>query len=314
MPVGANRDLRKLAKAALAEFGWFSTRLTHLTSRHNEVFRVDAGHGQRFVLRIQDDSITDAQAEAQLKWLEALATQSEVVVPAPVRTSDGRAYTSIEMNGTSRRAVLLRWLPGQLARTRDDDVYRAAVCMVALLHDHAEVFRPAGRFFCRALDGDFLFGPRFFVRNPKFKAFRERWYRKTAAAAERLVRGAMDGLGRRRRRFGVIHADLNLSNIVFHKGRPSPIDFDEFGKGWYLFDLAELMRTSIKPDNWTQRKRLAIDAYRMSRPLDEAELDAFDAFIVASTVQYLNWAFGHARDEEDLKWVNFSLSVIRQII
>jgi Ser/Thr protein kinase RdoA (MazF antagonist) len=121
----------------------------------------------------------------------------------------------------------------------------------------------------------------------------------------------MDNLGEDNRRFGVIHADLNLSNIIFHRGRPSPIDFDEFGTGWYLFDLAELIRTSITSENWMQRKQLVLPAYMKQRRLDEAEVDAFDAFIAATYVQYLNWAFIHARTSQDLKWVGFCMDVLK---
>src|SRR5437879_6087955 len=61
---------------------------------------------------------------------------------------------------------------------------------------------------------------------------------------------------------------VDLDNIIFHRGRPSPIDFDEFGKGYHLFDLAELIRTSINADNWRERKELAISAYTACREVD----------------------------------------------
>ncbi len=302
--------LRRAARNALSEFGLTKCRLTQIASRHNDVFRVDVAPQKRLVLRIQNDLLSDAQAKFQIEWMEALAKESGVVVPAPIRTLDRRPFTHVEMNGRHRRAVLLRWLPGRTARTGNEASYRAAARMIAQLHKHAETFRPRRGFACRTLDGDWLFGSRFFVRAANANKYLDASQRKQGAAAERLVRGAMENLGRSRRRFGVIHADLNLGNIIFNRGRASPIDFDEFGKCWYLFDLAELIRTSITPDNWAQRKELAISAYTDERKLDDAELQAFDAFIVATFVQYLNWAFLHARDDKDLRWVGFCLDVI----
>src|SRR5262249_28079273 len=163
---------------------------------------------------------------------------------------------------------LLRWLPGQKARSRDDRYYRAAAAMIAKLHDHAELFRRPRELACRRLDGDWLFGERFFIRATKWRKHLDAGDRKTARAVERFVRPATEPLGTGRRRVGVIHADLNLDNIIFHRGRPSPIDFDELGLGWYLFDLAELIRTSITPDNIEQRKQLVIPAYSARRRLD----------------------------------------------
>ncbi len=154
---------------------------------------------------------------------------------------------------------------------------------------------------------------RFFTRAANAGRHLSRSHRKIAATAETFVRDAMKILGYRKKRFGVIHADLNLGNILFHRGAPSPIDFDEWGKGWYLFDLAELIRTSITPENWAQRKRFAIEAYKDYRRLDDAECEAFDAFIIATFVQYLNWAFIHARNRDDLKWVGFCMDVLGAI-
>jgi len=313
MTTAANSSLRQMARRALAQFGVVPRRLTELANRHNHVFRVAATNGQRWILRIQNDVLTDAQAQSQLQWLEDLWLHSEVRVPKPARTLDGRPFAWVECDSDRRRAVLLQWLPGRVAKTRRDNTCRAAARMIAQLHHHAETFRPPRGFSCRRLDGDWLFGERFFVRAAKADGYFDASARRAAASAERIVRGAMQKLGHRRRRFGVLHADLNLDNIVFDHGRPSPIDFDEFGKGWYLFDLAELIRTSIRPQNWVQRKELALSAYVAERALDEAELEVFDAFIVATFVQYLNWSFAHARDRKDLKWVGFCVEVMRGI-
>ena len=301
------------ARTALADFGIVRARLTHLTSRHNDVFRVDAASGERFVLRIQNNLMGDAHAKSQRDWLEALSKYSDVNVPAPIRTFDHRPFTHVEVDGNRRRAMLLRWLPGQPARKRDDAAYRASARMIARLHQHATTFCPPRGFACRRLDCDRLFGERYFVRAANAGQYLNTSHRKIAGTTEKCVRDAMDNLGHHKRRFGVVHSDLNLDNIIFYRGRPSPIDFDEFGRGWYIVDLAELIRTSITPDNWIQRKQLALSAYTAGRQLDELEIQAFDAAIAATFVQYLNWAFIHARNADDLRWVGFCMDVLRQI-
>src|SRR3546814_1904552 len=39
-------------------------------------------------------------------------------------------------------------------------------------------------------------------------------------------------------RFGLIHADFRLANLLVHKGDTRVIDFDDSGLGWYLYDAA----------------------------------------------------------------------------
>jgi len=53
-----------------------------------------------------------------------------------------------------------------------------------------------------------------------------------------LVRRRLNGLSRDPERFGLIHADLRLANLLVDGDTTSIIDFDDCGYGWYLFDLA----------------------------------------------------------------------------
>src|SRR5438046_6105100 len=127
---------RQLARSGLRDFGITRARLTQLASRHNDVFRVAAPGGGRFVLRLQNVLMTDAQAASQLRWLEALGRELGVRVPAPLRTADDRPFTHVQAMNGQRRAVLLRWLPGTIARRRSDEVFRLAAKMIARMHRH----------------------------------------------------------------------------------------------------------------------------------------------------------------------------------
>jgi Ser/Thr protein kinase RdoA (MazF antagonist) len=307
-------DVPDVARRALRDFGIVRARLTHIASRHNDVFRVYVPGTGSYALRLQNQLLNDLQVRSQLKWLESLASTSDVKVPMPVRTVDGRPFTFVEHGGRRRRVVLLEWLAGKTTTLRKDKVYRSAAEMIARLHCHSQNFRFGRGFASRNLDEEWLFGPAFFIHSRAASRYLKASDRKKIRTAEQFVRLAMQNLGRGKSRFGLIHADLNLDNIVFHQGRASPIDFDEFGRGWYLFDLAELMRTSITPDNWRERKHLALKLYGRTRKVDGVEMNAMDGFIVATYIQYLNWAFVHARNEQDLKWVGHCLRVVQSIV
>src|SRR5581483_4126380 len=111
-----NLPLVESAKIALASFGIRQATLTHLANRHNDVFRVGVPARNTYVLRLQNDLMNDAQAAAQLLWLTSLGLQSDVCVPTPVRTKDGRPFTYVPTADGRRRAVLLSWVPGRSAR------------------------------------------------------------------------------------------------------------------------------------------------------------------------------------------------------
>ena len=44
--------------------------------------------------------------------------------------------------------------------------------------------------------------------------------------------------GRGADRYGLIHADFRLANLLIHNGDTRVIDFDDCGIGWFLYDAA----------------------------------------------------------------------------
>ena len=54
------------------------------------------------------------------------------------------------------------------------------------------------------------------------------------------VVAALDQLGTTRTNYGVIHADLHLGNMLVQDGTVAIMDFEQVGRGHYLYDLAVL--------------------------------------------------------------------------
>src|SRR5262249_4546502 len=160
--------------------------LSQIAGRHNDVFRVSIPTGESFSLRLQNNLLTDRQARSQLKWLESLAHQSDVRVPIPDLTTEGEPFTHVVHSGLRRRAVLLKWLPGRIATRRSDAVYRSAARMIARLHQHSETFRPGPGFSSRQLDGEWLFGTRFFAHLPAARSYLKSARGKTAQRTEQF--------------------------------------------------------------------------------------------------------------------------------
>lgn len=54
--------------------------------------------------------------------------------------------------------------------------------------------------------------------------------------AERAARARLAAFGTSPERYGLIHADTRLANLLVDGGRVSVIDFDDSGFSWYLYD------------------------------------------------------------------------------
>jgi Ser/Thr protein kinase RdoA (MazF antagonist) len=119
------RRLRKIAEIALKEFNLSDSTLTFLHYQGNVIFRVDVPNikaedesgpylSNRYNLRIL--SIKDIDTiHGELLWLDALGQGTELPVPEPVPTTDGRLLTTIATPGVpdGRVVSLMRWVDGK---------------------------------------------------------------------------------------------------------------------------------------------------------------------------------------------------------
>jgi Ser/Thr protein kinase RdoA (MazF antagonist) len=79
-------------------------------------------------------------------------------------------------------------------------------------------------------------------------------------------------------RFGLVHADLRLANLLVDGDRITVIDFEDCGLSWYLYDLACALTFNEGRADVRELIALWADGYRQVEPLsaeDEKEIDTF---------------------------------------
>ncbi|WKB37422.1 phosphotransferase [Terrilactibacillus sp. S3-3] len=66
-----------------------------------------------------------------------------------------------------------------------------------------------------------------------------------------IIKERLDRFGQSPDRFGLIHADLRLTNLLVEKNELKVIDFDDCGYSWFLYDLAASL-TFIEHKDYAQ--------------------------------------------------------------
>lgn len=252
--------------------------------RHNEnlTFKV-AASGQRspLLLRIHSTALPGLDPcwrapetiRSEMAWLEAIARDTDVVVQQPLPTRTGELVSLVELtNGDRLPCSVLHWIDGEPFPKQAADaaaLARQFGRMVAELHTHAGSWRVPPGFTRPAYD------PEFAVR-----------------ALARLKRGVQQGLfsdedlavleetahkikeiagslGNDPKHWGLIHADMDGSNVLVHDGDVRPIDFSLCGFGHFCFDLSVCLanldarlRVSFL-EGYTERRELRPDAHRL---------------------------------------------------
>src|ERR1035441_2305206 len=66
--------------------------------------------------------------------------------------------------------------------------------------------------------------------------------RQVLTRLDSVLRSRLAAFGTGPERYGLVHADTRLANLLVHDGAVSVIDFDDSGFGWYLYDLGTSVR------------------------------------------------------------------------
>ena len=307
-----------MARLILERYGVHGSRLRLLQADRQIVYEVFHRSG-RFILRLYPPGTIDpGVVRSQCVWLRALAKDTKLSVPEPVASDTGDDVVAAR-DGDPRRwhATLTRRVPGR-PRFKPTGpgtaVMRQVGRLMATLHEHGRRFKPPRGFRFRRWDFDGLFGdssPWRPVRAMRIDAPTRRLF----ARVMRRVCRVMRDLGRGPDVFGLIHADLTQANYVMHRGRVHAIDFGDFGRGYFLYDLAVTL-LMIRPFDKDGRQRASLIAgYREVRPLTVEHEALLDTFIAARAVALARWIFG-AREpgEGDLRWAMATMEWVERIV
>ena len=116
--------------------------------------------------------------------------------------------------------------------------------------------------------------------------------RRLLERVEERIRCIMAAYGKPHGRFGLIHADMRLANLLVEGDILKLLDFDDCAYSWHLFDLAaSLSFIEARPDlpdliaAWLEGYRAASPSY----PLEEADMAVIPSLIMMRRFQLTAW-------------------------
>lgn len=279
--------LRRAAERVLTGYGMEGATLRLVLHEFNATYRVDHG-GQRFALRINTNSPHGVDAvHAEATWVDAIRSDTELLVPEPIRTTAGALSTAVEVDGLDgeRGAVLYRWLDGpdlgeQVSLQRFREVGRAT----AILHGHTERWTHPDAEARPNLASVFLDEPDHIAGDPRID---DHAAAVLAAARDELERVLAPVYAGPRQ---LIHADLHVWNTKWVDGRIAVLDFDDCGYGSALQDLSISAYYLHERPGTTDA---LLDGYADIRPVPEHTPEQFTALVASRNLLLLNSILPH---------------------
>lgn len=258
--------------------------VTLLNLSENATYKVEAPDGRRWALRIHRDGYHSRTAIAsELAWAMDLRRTGVVVTPNPVPGRDGELIQQVRhpRMPRPRNIVLFDWETGVEPGIGQDlsEPFEVLGEVTARMHLHARQWKRPPWFTRLTWDFETSLGE----ERPHWGRWRdglgvdagktELFGRTVALIGRRLA-----AYGKGPDRFGLIHCDLRLANLLIDGKAVKVIDFDDCGFGWYMYDAATPVSFyEHEPqvpgliESWKTGYRRVIDL----PPADEAEIPTF---------------------------------------
>ncbi len=274
-------------------------RLINLSENHT--FLLEQPDGKKSVLRVHRPGYHSLAAiNSELVWMAALREEAGLVTPMALPGIDGALVQSIDVGSGERCfAVLFAFEEGQEPEESASLVgpFRQLGVLAARCHAHAERWHLPDGFSRLSWDADTILNPDAHWGNWRDGPGVEGEILELLGRGEQAMREKLLAYGRGRDRFGIIHADMRLANILVDKGQTKLIDFDDCGFGWFVYDFAAAISffedSELVPDllaSW-------LEGFRSVREFSEADLGIVDTMILLRRYALLAWIGSHHETE-----------------
>lgn len=247
------RRFSSVAGAALRSYDVAVRRCRLLAAHSNVVFRVDTDGGETFALRVGVET-EDKQlhTRGELALVEAVARGTDVAVSRPLRNRMEEPITVVEAEGGADRyqCVLFTWLSGvPLAARLSSTNYRRLGELAAALHEFGAQWQPPFQMHPLVWDRVFYYSS---IPVVLFDPRHNQWMTPARrSVAERALELATAELARLHRDSAAIylHGNIEMWNVMVHRGRLSLLDFEDFMHGPAVQDIATTLHYGrVRPE------------------------------------------------------------------
>lgn len=287
-----------LAAAALRRFGLSpEAKATLCNVSENHTYRVEDPSGS-YALRVHRAGYRTApQIESELAWIDALRADGAVDTCVPVAAPGGQRVVGVSADGVgARHVVLFEWLPGAEPDPAGVEAvagFRTLGAVSARMHAHSRAWPLPDGFDRPAWDYDHTLGAR---------GHWGRWQdglgigpqeRAQLDRLDAVIAARLTAYGKGAGRFGLVHADIRLANLLVDGGQVRVIDFDDAGFAWFMYDFATTVSFMEDHPRVPELRAAWLDGYRSVVPLDPADEAELDTLVMLRRLLLVAWIGSH---------------------
>ena len=276
------------------------TAVTLLNVSENATFALsDPVSGRELVLRVHRVGYSSSEEiRSELAWINALCSDAVIETAAPIPSRDGNLVRTLQSPSGQppRFAVAFERLPGKAPEAGSEAVswFERLGELTARLHLHSRSWRRPADFRRRRWDIDAMVGPNGCWGSWYLAPGLDQPGTRAIERALTLIARRIGEFGAGPERFGLVHADLRLANLLVCGNRLHIIDFDDCGFSWFLYDFASAVSFIEHEPIVPQLLQAWIGGYRQVAPLSREECAEIPTFVILRRILLTAWLASHA--------------------
>jgi Ser/Thr protein kinase RdoA (MazF antagonist) len=294
-------DLHGVVAGSLARWGLPpDTDIRLLNISENATFALcDVKSKRDWVLRVHRIGYSSAEEiRSELAWIEALRRAAVIDTATPVFGSNGDCVQTLEP-GAGRRprhAVAFERLPGKEpdAGSEAPRWFERLGELTAKMHGHAKVWSLPPGFRRKRWDLAAMVGDEGYWGPWRAALGLDRPGRLAIEQALSLIGQRLERFGSGPARFGLVHADLRLANLLVDGAALSIIDFDDCGFSWFMYDFATSVSFIEHEAIVPELLRAWLVGYTKTAPLLPEEKAEIPTFVILRRILLTAWLASHA--------------------
>lgn len=295
---GQVRVLSDMAKEAVNFWDFPNSSVKFINHGENATFKVTDSKGGEYLLRLHRPGYHSLNAiKEELNWLHDLKADDTIPCQSPILSRKGEYIENVSAKKWeySRYVDVLKWQNGSI---RYQNLSVESYYLLGQLTAKLQNSSPKKTKYRKYWTAEGLLGPQATFGSPfdlKGQIPNDDVYLECRSLVSRKLLNWQKKFPQKQ---GMIHADLHFGNIVWNGANITPIDFDDCGLGFYMYDCtttfisSEILFSKGKAEEYTMSYLMG---YMSERDLDNQDIEILKWLMVARKLGMLSWLY-HRKD------------------
>jgi len=303
-------QLRQLANNALQQYDLKVTKLEFINHGENATYKVITRKGD-YLLRIhRDEYHTQEGIREELAWLSHLQKRKmNVQMPVASKAKEVLIQAAFKGDHLRRNCTVMTWKEGVFrSRSIDEKNCKAIGRLLGEFHQPASQIPIKARRYWHPdglLGKDDRFNGLFVIE----EGLSKKEYAVFNECREALLAKLKDYDKRFPKKSGLIHADLHFGNVIWDGAEPVPIDFDDCGIGFHLYDLCINLKSVENHLIAKKKEKLApvyfqamLDGYSEFGTITKEDIALFPYLRMTRDLSMFAWLYSRRDNESIFKY------------